>query len=1019
MNFSEIWIRKPVMTSLVMMGILFFGLLSYKNLPVNELPNVEYPVVVIYAFLPGASADTVSSTVALPLEKQLSTLNGLQSMTSSSQQGYTSITLTFNLNRNIDTAVQDVNSKISAALGDMPTLSAPPLIMKVNPADQPIMYYVLTSKTLPLTKLNDYAETIFSQNLTTLDGVAEIKIIGANKEAIRVQLDPNQLALKKIGLNEVAAAINAANSNLPGGVLDSPLRTYAVQPNGHLEKADEYKSVVVNYVNKKPIYLSDIATVKSGVEYEKFSVTYVNKTTTEKAIVFAIKKQPGANTVKVAQSVKEAVPGLKAYLPSSVQVRLFYDKSDFIKESIDDVQFTMILTLFLVILVIFAFLKAFRPTIIPSIAIVLSIIGTFAVMKMLDYSLNTLSLMALTLSIGFVVDDAIVMLENVIRRMELGEDSKTASLLGSKEIGFTIISMTLSLVVVFIPMLFMGDLIGRLFREFSVTIAVSILISGFISLTLTPMMCSLLLKNYKENNESTFNRILDGIFNAFKNGYAASLQTVLRHKFLTLMSLVLVLIAMGYLFIIIPKGFIPARDQNFISGQTMASEDTTFSTMSDHQSVIQKKVIEDPDIEGILSVVGDGSATNTGQLITVLKEKSHRKRGVDQIINELRPTLDSVPGIASYLMNPPAIYIPGSDSGRGLYQFALQSNDQETLYKYVPMMEAKLRALPAFMDVNTDLQLKRPTLEIIIDRYKAATLGISVKDIEEALGYAYTSQKVSTVYGKGNTYKVILEMDPEYRNDQEDLGNLLLKTKAGTLIPLKTITNIHETVGPLTVNHVGQMVSTTFSFNLKPGVSMGEATQQINDVAKHVLPDTVTLKLTGATEAMSSSFKSITFLLIITVLVIYMVLGILYESYIHPITILTALPPAAFGALLSLFIFHLEFDLYAFVGLIMLIGIVKKNGIMMIDFALELEKSQHIKPEQAIYEACLIRFRPIMMTTLAALFGTLPIAIGLGAGGESRMPLGVAVVGGLFFSQFLTLYVTPIFYIYLSKLKRS
>ncbi len=1004
------------MTSLVMCGILFFGLISYRALPVNDLPAVDFPTIQVTAGLTGASAETMASTVATPLEKQFATIAGLESMTSTSTQGSTSITLQFSLDRNIDSAAQDVNSAISAATALLPqTMTTKPAYKKENPADDPVIYFALVSDTLPKTTLNDYAETVISQNFSTINGVSDVLIYG-EKYAVRIQVNPRILSTRGIGINEVADALGAGNVNLPGGTLDGQYQSYTLDPKGQIPQAEGYLPLIVAYQQGYPVRIRDIGKAVDSSEVLRVKAWYVTKERSRDTVVIGIKKQPGSNAVRVASDIKALLPKVKEMIPQGIEMHLLYDQSDFIKESIEDVQFTLLLTIFLVILVIFLFLRSFTSTIIPSIAVPLSIVATFAVMQILGYSLNNLSLMALVLSVGFVVDDAIVMLENIIRRMEMGESAMEASVNGSKEIGFTILSMTLSLVVVFIPVLFMSGIIGRLLREFAVSIGVAILASGFISLTLTPMMCSRFLTRFHEKKQGRLYEISERVFTGMLAVYDRSLTKVLQHRRLTLAFTGLVMAGTVVLFIMIPKGFIPPQDRNFIVAMTQAADNISYDDMARHHEELNAIMVKDPHTESLISVSGTDSSNNKGFLFIKLKRAAERSLSADEIINDLRPKLNAVPGIMTFLMNPPPIEVGGKRSN-ALYQFTLRSTDLETLYQQAQIMEDRIRDLPGLTDVNSDLLLKNPKIEVVVDRDRASALGLTLNQIQNAFYSSYGSRRVSTIYGTANEYYVLLEVEPEYKMDPASLSLLYIKSNAGKLVPLNAVAQAVETVGPLSVNHLGQLPSATISFNLQPGRSIGDAIADVKDLAK-TLPQSISTVFEGSAEAFQASFGSLGFLLLITVVIIYMVLGILYESYLHPITILSALPLAGFGALATLMVFRMELDLYAFVGVIMLVGLVKKNGIMMIDFALETERSGKKSAEESIHHACLVRFRPIMMTTMAALLGTLPIAIGLGAGGEARRPLGVAVVGGLFFSQFLTMYVTPVFYIYLDKVNQ-
>jgi len=1001
------------MTSLVMIAVFFFGIIGYRNLPVNDLPQMDYPTIQVSAALPGASPEIMAATVATPLEKKFSTIQGLESMTSTSTQGSTSITMQFSLDRSIDAAAQDVNSMISAAMGILPTMPAPPTYQKVNPAEWPIMFYAMVGETVRDTTTYEYVDSVIAPNLSTIKGVSEVVKYG-KKYAVRIQVNPHRLANKGIGINEIASSLASANVNIPGGSLDGPYQSYTLDPQGQLKTAAAYDPLIVAYEQGYPVRIQDVGRGVDSVDNKRVAVWYANDEISQRTVVFAVRKQPGANAVEVAEKVKEIMPKLGEEIPRGTEVRLIFDQTDFIKDSIKDVQYTLLLTICLVVIVIFLFLRSLRPTIIPSIAVPLSLVATFAVMYLCGYSLNNLSLMALVLSVGFVVDDAIVMLENIIRRMEQGEDARTASLLGSKEIGFTILSMTISLVVVFIPVLFMGGIVGRLLREFAVSIAAAILVSGFVSLTLTPMMAALFLKRHGEKKPGRLYETTERIFNAMLAFYDRSLRQVLRHRLAAMISTACIMAGTVWLYQISPGGFIPSEDRNFFICFTMAADTISYADMTAHQNVLNKIIIDDPDVDGIVSVAAVPN-NNKGFIFARCVESKKRRRSVDQIINELRPKVNIIPGLFVFPMNPPPIEIGGKETN-AMYNYTLKSEDLTNLYRYGKDFEQRVRALPGLTDVSSDLSFRSLKMAIHVDRDKASTLGLTAQQIENALSYAFAGGKVSTIYAATTQYDVILELEEEFMAYPDTLDLLFIKSRTGQLVPLNTVATVQKTLGPLAVNHQGQRPAATISFNLLPGHSIGPATEQIRKLAEQHLPASISGSFEGAAQAFETSFAKLGFLLFVTIAVIYMVLGILYESYLHPITILSALPLAGFGALAALRIFGMELDLYAFVGIILLVGLVKKNGIMMIDFALEAERNEKKTAEAAIHEACLVRFRPIMMTTMAALFGTLPIALGLGAGGESRQPLGVSVVGGLFFSQFLTMYITPVFYVYIDKL---
>jgi HAE1 family hydrophobic/amphiphilic exporter-1 len=1019
MNTSALFIRRPVMTTLIMLSILLFGAMGYRLLPVSDLPNVDFPTILVTASLPGASPETMATAVATPLERQFSTIAGLDSMTSISSLGASQITLQFNLNRNIDAAAQDVQSAIARAQGQLPDdMPNPPSYRKVNPADQPILYLALTSPTLPLYALNEYAETMMAQRISMVSGVAQVLVYGAQKYAVRIQLNPKALASRGIGIDEVAQAIRNANVNLPTGILYGTSKAFTVKASGQLTTAAAYHPIIVAHSDGDPVRLRDVGRSIDSVENDKTAAWYVN----ERSLILAIQRQPGTNTVQVANDVKELLPAFRADLPASVSLNILYDRSESIQASVNDVKFTLVFTLFLVVFVIFLFIRSLPSTIIPSLAMPMSIVGTFAVMYLLGYSLDNLSLMALVLSIGFVIDDAIVMLENIVRHLEMGEGVLEAALNGSKEIGFTIVSMTLSLAAVFIPVLFMGGIVGRLFREFAVTIGVAVIVSGFVSLTLTPMLCSLFLRPPGLVEHGRFYFLTEHIYERILRLYGRSLRWFLRHRRTTMIFLAVVVAASMILFKVVPKGFLPAEDRGQLFAMTEAAEGISWNAMMNYQLAVAKIAAEDPNVEAFMSSAGARAGsitgTNSGFLFILLKPKPERKLSVEQVMEELRPKLSQMPGIRVFMQNPPPIRIGGRLS-KSQYQYTLQSTNTEELYRYAPLLAEKMRTLPGFLDVTTDLQLKNPQVNVEIDRDKASMVGVTAEQIEDALYSAYGSRPISTIYAATNDYEVIMELEPQYQMDPDALSMLYIRSANGQLVPLNSIATITQVLGPLTINHSGQLPAVTVSFNLQPQYSLGAAVTTLERLAKTVLPPTVTANFQGTAQVFQSSLRGLGLLLFTTILVIYIVLGILYESFIHPLTILTSLPLAGFGALVTLVLFGTDLNIYSFVGLIMLVGLVKKNGIIMIDFAIEAQRSQGKKPVDAIYEACVVRFRPIMMTTMAALMGTLPIAIGFGAGAESRRPLGLAVVGGLLFSQFLTLFVTPVFYLYMESVREK
>ena len=1022
MNISQTFIERPIATSLLMVAIALFGGVAYRSLAVSDLPNVDFPTLLVTATLPGSSPENMASAVATPLENQFSAIAGLNSMTSSNSLGNTQITLEFDLARKLDGAAVDVQAAITQASRLLPQgMPTPPTFTKVNPADQPILYIALTSPTLPLWTLDEYAETRIAQRISMISGVAQVQVLGAQKYAVHVQMDPHSLASRQIGINEIETALKNWNVNLPTGAIIGPQRAFTLQASGQLMSADQYRPLVVAYRGGSPVRLEELGNIIDSVEDDKTASWYYTHNGSSPSIILAIQRQPGTNTIEVTDGVKKLLPLFKAELPPSVNMDILYDRSDTIQESFTDVKVTMLLTLGLVVVVIFLFLRNVSATIIPSLALPFSIVGTFAVMYLLNYSLDNLSMMALILSIGFVVDDAIVMLENIVRHIEMGEQPLLASMKGSDEIGFTIVSMTLSLAAVFIPVLFLGGVLGRLFKEFAVTITVAILISGVVSVTLTPMLCSRFLRAAHEEKRGGFYRITERFFQGMLSAYDRSLQFVLRHRPAMMVSFVLVAGATMYMFLTIPKGFIPDQDTDQLRVITEAQQGTSYYQMREFEQKIAQTVSQDPNVDSLMASVGGTTSSNLGgpnygQLVIHLKPRNQRQLGVNDIIKELRPQLAAFAGVKSYLQNPPTIQIGGQVT-KSLYQFSMQSPDKPELYAQTEKLGKELENLPGVEDVTTDVAVTTPQVNVTIDRDKAAAMNVNANVIENALYDAYGPRWVSTIYGSINEYKVLLELEPRYQSDPRALSLLYFKNTNGKLIPLDTMAKIVTETGPQTINHYGQLPSATISFNLKPGAALGEVVDNIQAIATDQLPDTISTQFQGAAKAFQSSLGNLWVLLIIAILVVYIVLGILYESYIHPITILSGLPSAGFGALLTLVIFKMDLSIYGFVGLIMLIGIVKKNAIMQIDFALEAERQHGLTPERAIYEGCLIRFRPIMMTTMAALLGAAPIALGYGAGGEARQPLGLVVVGGLLFSQLVTLYLTPVFYIYMSALQ--
>lgn len=1019
-NIAAIFIRRPVATVLIMLGMLFFGITGYRSLPVNQLPNVDFPTISVLADLPGADPETMAASVATPLEKEFFTIAGIDSISSINSTGRTRITIQFALDRDIDAAALDVQSAIGLAQRRLPSsMTTPPSFRKVNPADLPIMYLCVSSPTLPLYQLNEYADTLIGQRLSMVEGVAQVVIYGQKKYAVRVQLDPDALATRGLGIDEVADAVAAANSMLPTGTLEGAQRSRAIKSSGQLFDARAFEDTVVAYRNGAPVRLRELGTVVDSVQQDK-QLSWSNGGMP--SITLAVERQPGANTVEVVDSIRKLLPGLVRQLPPSVKLDIFYDRSESIRESVADVKFTLVLTVFLVVLVIFLFLRNLPATIIPSLALPMSVISTFAVMAVMGYSLDNLSLMALTLAVGFVVDDAIVMLENIVRHQEMGKTPLQAAYDGSAEIGFTIVSMTISLAAVFIPVLFMGGIVGRLFREFAVVIIAAILCSGVVSLTLTPMLCAYFLKAgaaHRPGHEGLYGR-LERMFDALARGYARSLEFVLRHRFAALLASFALLGLTVWLAVIVPKGFLPAEDMGFLVASTEAEQGVSFQGMVEAQHALDALLENDPDVaryNSVVGIVGSSQSMNTGNLLMHLRAHGERPH-INDVAQRLRRELNASPALRVFVRVPPAINI-GGRAAKALYQYTMFGPDMEALYASAQKVEDALRALPQLQDVNSDLQLKNPELRVHIDRNRAAALGVSPRQIELALQSAYGSREISTIYAPSNDYKVFVELEKRFQQDASALSRLYVRAADGTLVPLSTLATLEPGVGPIAVNHNGQFPAVTISFNLRPGVALSEGVAAVSAAAAPLLPDSVTAEFQGTAQAFQSSLEGMGWLLFLAIVVIYLVLGILYESFIHPLTILSGLPAAGFGALFTLWIFGMELNLYGFVGVIMLLGIVKKNAIMMLDFALEAQRRDpSVTPLAAITEGCHVRFRPIMMTTMAALMGALPIAIGIGAGADARRPLGMAVVGGLCFSQVVTLYITPVYYYYMERFSR-
>ncbi|HUL16052.1 MAG TPA: efflux RND transporter permease subunit [Terriglobales bacterium] len=1049
MQIAENFIKRPVMTCLVMAAVLIFGIVAYRDLAVSDLPNVDFPTITVSANLSGASPETMASSIATPLEKQFTTIAGLDSMTSTSALGTTQITLQFNLSRNIDGAAQDVQAAITAAANQLPpNMPTPPTFRKVNPADSPVLFLAATSPTLPLSQVDQYAETLLGQQISMVTGVAQVSVYGSTPYAVRIQLDPKALASRQIGIDEAEQAVQNANVNLPTGTLYGAHRAFRVQANGQMMSAVPYRQLIVAYRNGAPVRLDELGHVYDSIQDTKLA-NWINGVP---GVILAVQRQPGTNTIEIVDAIKKLLPSFRAIMPPSMNLAIEYDRSVTIQQSVSDVKFSLLLAIFLVVLVIFLFLRNASATLIPSLALPMSILGTFAVMYLLDFTVDNISLLALTLSVGFVVDDAIVMLENIVRHMEHGEGVLEAALHGSREIGFTIVSMTLSLAAVFLPVFFMAGILGRLLHEFAVVIISAILVSGVVSLTLTPMLCSRFLRPHIGVQHGRMYNALERMFDKMLRGYEVTLHWAMRHRVTVMVAGVLLLVGTAWQFWVIPKGFLPEEDINEVVGFDEAIQGISFDSMKAHQEALNKLVLADPNtLEFFSSIQASGtSGLNIGRFYDHLHDRSERpwtknatydrlneKYGktavagalvhairplfehhmtISDIMREMEPKFNAIPGLRVYLQNPPSIRI-GGQLTKSLYQYTLVSPDTDQLYKYAQIMDDKMKELPGLIDVTTDLQIKSPQADLNIDRDKALALGVTPQQIENALYTAYGQRWISTIYAPTNEYWVIMELEPQYQEDPQMLSYLYIRSTNGPLVPLNAVSSMKTSLGPLTVNHLGQLPSVTVSFDLAPGVSLGEAVSEIQKLAADTLPLTINGNFQGTAQAFQQSLSGLGLLLAMAILVIYIVLGILYESFIHPITILSGLPAAAFGALATLMIFHMQLDLFGFVGIIMLIGIVKKNAIMMVDFAIELEHAGGTTPAEAAVQGCLIRFRPIMMTTMAAIMGTVPVAFGTGVGANSRRPLGMSVVGGLIFAQIVTLYLTPVFYTYMDSLQ--
>ncbi len=1040
MNLSETCIRRPVLTTLVTASIIVLGIFAYRLLSVAALPAVDFPTINITATLPGASAETMAASVAAPIERQLSTISGITSLTSSSSLGITSITIQFDLNRNIDGAALDVQTALSVAQRRLPVeMTTPPSFRKVNPGDFPVLYISLNSPTLPLSAVNEYGEITLAQQISQLPGIAQVLIYGAQKFAVRVQVDPVAAASRNISLEDIRSVVSKTNSNTPVGTLNGPKQSVTLTASGAITRAEEYRKVVVAYRNGVPVPLDQIARVVDSVENDKIA-SWFNE---NRAIVLAIQRQPDANTVAVVDLVRARLPQYRAMVPPSIRMEVLNDRSISIRNSVVDVQETLAIAICLVVMVIFLFLRTVSATIIPALAVPVSLIGTCAAMYVFGFSINNMTLLALTLSVGFVVDDAIVMLENIVRHIEGGMRPFEAALKGAREIGFTIVSITFSLIAVFIPVLLMGGMVGRVFREFAVSIAVAIIVSGFVSLTLTPMLCARVLRTHHEGEKQNFVlRMFEAMFKGWLRGYEWALDKVIAYKFIVLLVTFGTLAATFWLYMVIPKGFFPTEDTGFISASTEASSDVSFAQMAVLQRQVAEIVRSDKAVDYVNSTIGAGGPNptlNAGRMFIALKPKKERGENSTQVIQRLRRAANVVPGMAVYFQNVQNINITGRIS-KSEFQYTLQSSDTQLLYEVAPQMRDKIANIEGLRDVTTDLYIKNPQMTIEVDREKAAVYGITIDQIRQELFDAFGARQVATIYTATNDYQVILESQPQFQADPSQLQNIFVKTNgsgagtggatgpgsgvngngipSGQSIPLSAVTRMVPAVGPLQVNHQGNQPSVTISFNLAPNYSLGQAVDAIREIERETrLPITVNTGFQGSAQVFQESLKGQGLLVLAAIFAAYVVLGILYESFIHPITIISGLPSAGVGALLVLMLFNMDLSVIAMIGIVMLVGIVKKNAIMMIDFAID-RRRVGLAAEAAIREAALLRFRPIMMTTFAAIFGTLPIALGTGAGAELRQPLGVAVVGGLLLSQLLTLFITPVVYIYLDRIDR-